>query len=129
MIADSSALLAVLFKEESGEKILDCIIKSETISIGAPTLVESGIVFTSRTGLSESILADFTTSAGISIIPFSDEHWREAVFAYEKFGKGRHLACLNFGDCLSYALARVFGQPLLRTGHDFERTDIELVKY
>jgi ribonuclease VapC len=129
MIVDSSAILAILFKEEIGERILDRIIQADTVGVGAPTLVESGIVFTARTNLPESLIADFTTNAEIRIIPFSEEHWREAIFAYARFGKGRHQASLNFGDCLSYALARVLGRPLLCTGSDFNKTDIPLVDY
>ena len=62
---------------------------------------------------------------GISEIPFGPAHWREAVDAYQRFGRGRHPARLNFGDCLSYATAKLAGQPLLFIGHDFSQTDIE----
>jgi ribonuclease VapC len=87
------------------------------------------IVYSSRTHLQESLIADFTTSAEIRVIPFSEEHWREAAFAYARFGKGRHPASLNFGDCLSYALARVLGRPLLCAGSDFNKTNIPIVEY
>jgi ribonuclease VapC len=60
----------------------------------------------------------------LSIIPFSEEHWRAAVDPYTRFGKGRHAAGLNFGDCLTYAVARLAGQPLLFVGDDFSKTDL-----
>jgi ribonuclease VapC len=62
---------------------------------------------------------------GINEIPFSQVHWREAVEAYQRFGRGRHPAKLNFGDCLSYATALLAGQPLLFVGNDFNQTDID----
>jgi ribonuclease VapC len=62
---------------------------------------------------------------GINEIPFSQVHWREAVEAYQRFGRGRHPARLNFGDCLSYATARLAGQPLLFIGEDFIKTDLD----
>jgi ribonuclease VapC len=62
----------------------------------------------------------------ISAVPFGDAHYGTAVEAWLRFGKGRHPAGLNFGDCLSYATARLAGQPLLCTGEDFSKTDIEI---
>ena len=61
-------------------------------------------------------------------IPFGADHWREAVAAYSRFGRGRSPAALNFGDCLSYAVARLSGEPLLCVGDDFTRTDLPLVE-
>jgi ribonuclease VapC len=62
---------------------------------------------------------------GIEEIPFGDRHWREAIDAYLRFGKGRHKARLNFGDCLTYAVARLADEPLLFAGDDFPETDLE----
>lgn len=59
-------------------------------------------------------------------MPFGDEHWKAAVDAHAEYGRGRHKAALNFGDCLSYATAKLAGAPLLCTGSDFARTDLEL---
>jgi uncharacterized protein with PIN domain len=66
----------------------------------------------------------FLQEAGLTVIPFSEEHWRIAVEAYWRFGKGRHPAGLNRGDCLTYAVARLSAQPLLFVGDDFSRTDL-----
>jgi ribonuclease VapC len=71
-------------------------------------------------------LARFVHEVGMSVIPFGDLHWREAVEAYTRFGKGRHPAALNFGDCLSYSVAKLAEQPLLFVGDDFTQTDIEV---
>ena len=64
---------------------------------------------------------------GIQEVPFGEIHWREAMDAYRRFGKGRHPAALNFGDCMTYAVAKLAGEPLLFTGNDFELTDLEKV--
>lgn len=63
---------------------------------------------------------------GIVVIPFDEEHALEAAKAFARFGKGRHPAALNFGDCMSYAVAKLAGQPLLCTGKDFAKTGIPL---
>jgi ribonuclease VapC len=60
----------------------------------------------------------------MTVIPFTEDHWRLAVEAYVRFGKGRHAAALNFGDCLTYAIARLAEQPLLFVGGDFAKTDL-----
>ena len=64
----------------------------------------------------------------MTIVPFADEHWRVAVDAYTRFGKGRHRAGLNFGDCLTYAVARLAEQPLLFVGDDFRKTDVVVAR-
>ena len=66
------------------------------------------------------------SEASITVLPFGEEHYLLAVDAWQRFGRGRHPACLNFGDCLSYATAKLAGQPLLCVGDDFAFTDLEL---
>ena len=91
-----------------------------------PTLLEAGVVLTARIGLpAKGLLKAFLQEHGVSIVPFGESHWQEALEAYRKFGKGRHPAGLNLGDCMSYATARLAGQPLLFVGEDFPRTDVE----
>jgi ribonuclease VapC len=63
---------------------------------------------------------------GLEVIGFSDEYWPLAVEAYRRFGRERHPAGLNFGDCLTYAVARLAGRPLLCLGNDFAKIDLEL---
>jgi ribonuclease VapC len=71
-----------------------------------------------------SLLARFLSEASIAIVPFGESHYGAAVDAWLRYGKGRHPAALNFGDCLSYAVARLANEPLLFVGDDFAQTDI-----
>jgi ribonuclease VapC len=71
-----------------------------------------------------SLLARFLSEASIAIVPFGESHYGAAVDAWLRYGKGRHPAALNFGDCLSYAVARLANEPLLFAGDDFAQTDI-----
>ena len=127
MILDTSAVVAVFLREPGWAALADRIADAQEVAIGAPTLSETAIVLTARLGRdSRALLADFLHRFGIAIIPFCEEHWREAAEAYRRFGRGRHRARLNFGDCLSYATARLSGQPLLSVGDDFPKTDLLL---
>ena len=124
MIVDSSALLAIVLRENGWEALVDKL-SAEPAGAGAPTLAEAGMVLTARLGArGRSLLARVVQEARIEVVPFTDAHWPIAIDAYARFGKGRHAAGLNFGDCLTYAVARVAGQPLLYVGEDFARTDL-----
>ncbi|MDP2956957.1 MAG: type II toxin-antitoxin system VapC family toxin [Longimicrobiales bacterium] len=127
MIVDTSAILAIVFQEQGWESVLNRIVSSPDVAAGAPTLAETGIVLQARLGndapgMLERMLREF----GIQEVPFGEAHWREAVDAFRRIGKGRHAAGLNFGDCMTYALARLAAEPLLHVGEDFRRTDITL---
>jgi ribonuclease VapC len=99
-----------------------------SVSAGAPTLTETAIVLTARLGLAgRALLARFMEEVGVSAIAFDEVHWRTAADAFLRFGKGRHPAALNFGDCMTYATARQAGRPLLHTGSDFNQTDLQVV--
>lgn len=129
MILDSSAIVAVLLKEPGYESLLGHLAENSESGVGAPTLVETGIVLTARLGPSgETLLARFVQSQELAVIAVGDEHWQTAVQAFMSFGKGRHPAALNFGDCLTYAVARLSGEPLLCVGEDFTKTDLDLVE-
>lgn len=80
-----------------------------------------------RSWVSARMARDPRNEAEVEVLPFETEHWGAALEAFERFGKGRHPAALNFGDCLAYATARVRRQPLLCDGDDFSRTDLEIV--
>jgi ribonuclease VapC len=126
MIVDSSALLAIIFREPGFEELVERLLDAESVAAGAPTLAETGIVLHARLGersygLLERILDEFA----VQEIPFGEVHWREAVDAYRRFGRGHHPASLNFGDCLTYAAARLTGEPLLFVGDDFSQTDLD----
>jgi ribonuclease VapC len=128
VIVDSSALTAVLLREPGYEDVLDHLTGAEPVRVGAPTLVETGIVLTARIGLvGKSLLARLLDESGVDVVDLRREHWTVAVDAFVRYGKGRHPAALNFGDCLTYAIARVTAEPLLCVGGDFSQTDLPLV--
>jgi ribonuclease VapC len=127
VIVDASALVAVLFQEPGYEDILRVLAEAGDLSIPAPTLAEVGIVVAARTRRDpRGLLARLLEELDLAVIAFSDDHARGAIGAYMRYGKGRHRAGLNFGDCLVYAVARTLGQPVLCTGGDFARTDLKL---
>lgn len=126
MILDSSAVIAVIAREPGYERLIARMRDADVVGIGTPTLAEIGLVLEGRFGLdARALLERFLQDFEVLTVPFGDTHWRAAVAAYRRFGKGRHKAALNFGDCLSYATARLADQPLLYVGEDFPRTDIE----
>lgn len=126
MIVDTSAVVALFLKEPGYEELFQALAQAERAGIGAPTLAETGLVLANRLGRDPGPLLDrFLQQFGLVVVPFGEEHWREAARAYLRFGKGRHPAALNFGDCLTYATAKLAEQPLLYTGEDFSRTDLK----
>jgi ribonuclease VapC len=130
VILDSSAIVAVVLREPEFDRLLDQVGTASIVAIGAPTLAETGIVLRARLGTEvRGLLARLLQEWQAVVVPFGQDHWQEALDAYSRFGRGRHKAALNFGDCLSYAVARVSGQPLLCTGRDFAKTDLPLVRY
>ncbi|MPZ26216.1 MAG: PIN domain-containing protein [Micromonosporaceae bacterium] len=128
MIVDSSAMIAILLREPGHEELEQLLTAAEFAGVGAPTLVETSAVLGSRLGpLGKSLLARFVQEAGLEVIDFAAEHWTVAADAYLQYGKGRHPAGLNFGDCLTYAVCKVSGDPLLCKGDDFPATDLPMV--
>lgn len=127
MILDTSAIVALTLKEPSFPGLLDKLARATKVGVGAPTLTETGIVRSARLERdTRSLLSRFLLEGSISTVPFGEAHFGAAVEAWLRFGKGRHAAGLNFGDCLSYATAKLAGEPLLCTGADFAATDIEI---
>ncbi|MBK5255878.1 MAG: type II toxin-antitoxin system VapC family toxin [Vicinamibacteria bacterium] len=127
MILDASAIVAILLKEPGHDILLSKLASADHVAVGAPTLAETAIVLLSKIGPGgRRALAAFLSESEISVVDFSDAHWRAAADAYGRFGKGRHRAALNFGDCLTYAVAKLSSRPLLATGNDFSRTDLAL---
>lgn len=126
MIVDTSALVAVVLAEPGHDRLIAALGGAERSGIGTPTLVELGILLQARLGLDpHSIITHLLDDFEIVPVPFGEAHWREAVSAFRRFGRGRHRAGLNFGDCLAYAVARVANEPLLFVGDDFAATDLE----
>jgi ribonuclease VapC len=127
VIVDSSALVAVTFAEPGHQELIAKLAGAPSAGIGTPTLAETGLVLASRLGRdSRDLVIRLLAEFGIDEIPFGDQHWREAIDAYLRFGRGRHKARLNFGDCLTYAVARLADEPLLFVGDDFPETDLKL---
>jgi ribonuclease VapC len=127
VILDTSAVISVFLREPGWEGIAEKIGRAPTVGIGAPTLAETGIVLTARLRRDcRLLLLRFIHEFDIAVVPFGEHHWREAVAAFERYGKGRHAAALNFGDCLTFAVARLAGRPLLCTGRDFAKAGLTL---
>ena len=127
MILDSSAIVGIVLREPGFEDLVRKVARAEALAVGAPTLAEAGIVLTARLGRdARGLVQGLLREWGTETVAFGDEHWREAVTAFERFGRGRHPAQLNFGDCMAYAVARLAGEPLLCTGRDFPKTDVTL---
>lgn len=126
MIIDSSAAVSVMLGEVGYEEIERKMQQAGLLSIGAPTLFETGLVMMKRRGEPGRVAVSlFREDLDIAVIPFGEAHREAAVEAFSRFGKGRHPAALNYGDCMTYATARVADRPLLFVGDDFARTDIE----
>lgn len=127
MILDSSAVVAVFFQEPQYEVLLGKMTAAQVLAIGAPTLTECGIVLSARMNTdARGLLSRFLTELNVTVIPFSEAHFGIAVGAWLAYGKGRHPAALNFGDCLTYAAAKIAGLPLLCVGDDFLQTDLSV---
>lgn len=127
MIIDSSAIVAIALKEPGFEELLRKLAIARNAGIGVPTLTETAIVLSARLNRdARGILSRFLLEGSIATVPFGDAHFAAAVDAWLRYGKGRHPASLNFGDCLCYATAKLAGEPLLCVGNDFIQTDLSL---
>jgi len=124
MVIDTSALAAIFFHEPERDAFRNAIIAANSRLISAATIVETGMVIEGRKGGGAGREFDlFIVRAQIEIVPVDAELADLARSAWRKYGKGRHPAGLNFGDCFSYALAKATGEPLLAKGTDFAMTD------
>jgi ribonuclease VapC len=127
MVIDTSALLAIFLAEPERQALLDLILQAEMRMISAANALETGIVLEARRGEAAGREFDlFVVRANLQVVPVDGEQVEVARSAWRKYGKGRHPAALNFGDCFAYALAKWSGEPLLAKGTDFGRTDIEV---
>jgi len=130
VIVDSSALVAILTSESDADVLEDALFASVNRYISAVNYVEASIVMDSRNRpILSHALDNFLQVSQIGIEPVTVHQARLARQAYREFGKGRHRAGLNFGDCFAYALAKEKGEPLLFKGNDFRRTDVEVAEY
>jgi ribonuclease VapC len=125
MTLDTSALIAVLFSEPGYLDVVDHILEADTVRVGAPTLVETSLVFAGRRGRPAGREVEaLVEELDITVVPFGEADWRRAADAFARYGRGRHKAALNFGDCLAYATAASTGDSLLFVGDDFRHTDL-----
>lgn len=125
MILDTSALVALFFKEPDARRFAERMNNASVLRMSVASYVELAMVVEGRLGTLGLERADaFFQEAGIILEPVTVEQGTLARQAFHEFGKGRHRAALNFGDCFSYALAKALGEPLLFKGNDFSHTDI-----
>ena len=127
MVIDTSAILAILLDEPEADTFSDAIEKASTRLISAATLLEATMVLEARKGPDGGRALDlFVYRTGAQIVAFDAPQAETARAAWREFGKGRHPAALNFGDCFAYALAKARQDALLFKGEDFAKTDLEL---
>jgi ribonuclease VapC len=130
MIVDTSAIVAILQNEREAAAIADALDQAPICRISAVGYVEAGVVTDSnRNPILSRRLDDLLRDAEIQVESVTLKQAEIARYAYRDFGKGRHKAGLNLGDCFAYALAKETGEPLLFKGADFGHTDIEAVEY
>ncbi len=128
MVIDTSALLAILQDEPERDSFTGEIAAAPVCRTSAATFLEASMVLESRQGADGVRLLDLLIeSADVEVAPVDFAQARIARQAFANFGKGRHPAGLNYGDCFAYALARQLGEPLLCKGEDFSRADLALV--
>lgn len=130
MIIDSSAIVAILRREREADAMADTLEDAPVRLISAVNYVEAAVVIDSwRDAVVSRGLDDLLTRTHTIIEAVTPEQAMVAREAYRDFGKGRHRAGLNLGDCFAYALAKDKGEPLLFKGDDFRRTDVEVAEY
>jgi ribonuclease VapC len=126
LIVDTSALLAVLLDEPQAGRILEAIVDAPSPRMSAANWLEVAMIVEEKGGRRASLrLDEFIRTAGIGIAPVTVEQAQAARNAWRYFGRHKHSARLDFGDCFAYALAKTSGEKLLFSGEGFSRTDIE----
>ena len=125
IVVDTSILMAILRGETSRDASLNALAAETDLRISAGTLVEAYVASEYR-GIGDEMV-DLISSLEIQVVPVTSETAERARLAFQRWGKGRHPASLNFGDCFSYALAAQLDCPLLFVGNDFSQTDIASV--
>ncbi|MGA7410300.1 MAG: type II toxin-antitoxin system VapC family toxin [Bryobacteraceae bacterium] len=124
MVVDTSALLAILFQEREAAEFSELIFQALEVRISTASVLEASIVLEGRYEPTRLDLDGAIEELELTIVQFDESILPLARLAFRQYGKGRHPAALNFGDCISYATAKRFQEPLLYKGEDFARTDI-----
>ena len=126
MVLDTSAVLAILQDEPERRQFNEAIEAAETRSLSTASFVEGSMILESRYGPDAVRDLDLLVAkARVSLIPVDEDQAKLARLAFRKYGKDRHAAGLDFGDCFSYALSKALDMPLLFKGNDFGQTDVE----
>lgn len=129
VVVDTSAAVAVILSEPGSDDLVTCLEDAPARLMSAASRVELGIVIEARLGPSGmDVISRFLRDADIEIVAVDADTADRALSAWRRYGKGRHRAALNFGDCFAYALAERTGLPLLCTGDDFATTDLEVIR-
>jgi len=128
MVIDTSALVAIFLAEPERASFLERILQADARRISAANILETGMVLEARRGEAAGREFDlFTSRVNLEIVPVDRDQVEIARSAWRRYGKGRHPAGLNFGDCFAYALAKFHDEPLLAKGREFLATDVEVV--
>ena len=128
MVIDSSIIIAILQNEPGAENLIDALLDAAVRRVSAANLLEAAIVMQARYGdAGEREVDVLLQRLGIDVVPVTPQHAEIARSAYRRYGKGRHPAGLNFGDCFAYALSKAMGESLLFVSEDFGRTDVQRV--
>lgn len=129
MVMDTSAILAILEDEPEAEVFAEAIERDPVRLVSAASVLEASIVVMARHGDAGARELDlFLLKAQAEVVPVTAEHAALGRDAWARYGKGRHAAGLNLGDCFAYALARASGEPLLFKGDNFRHTDVAVVE-
>lgn len=127
IVVDTSAAVAIITRERGHDELISSLETATTRLMAAPTRVELGMVLEARLGpAGADVVARFLRDGQVETEGLTPVDADRALSAWRRYGKGRHRAALNFGDCFSYALAERTGMPLLCTGEDFAATDLEI---
>lgn len=126
-VVDSSAIMAIAFDEPIAATVLLRLSGYQRRVIGTPTVLEAGMVHASRRpSASEGAISNLLTLLNVETVDFSIAMQQHAWQAWLRYGKGRHPASLNYGDCMSYGVAAALNAPLLFVGNDFSQTEIDV---
>lgn len=126
LVIDPSALMALLLQEAEAELLLAVAAEASVVHLSAASRVELCLVSeSSRHSFEDNEVVQLLLTLGVQVVPFDQNHLHWALHGWRHFGKGRHRAGLNLGDCFSYGLAMALDLPLLFKGDDFARTDVK----
>jgi ribonuclease VapC len=125
VILDSSAIVAVICREQGHAPLIEAMEEAANLAIGAPTLAEAATDLVARLGVvGAAILSRFIEENRVIVIPFDGRHWSVVTDAFIRYGMGRHEAALGLGDCMTYATARLADEPLPYLGEGFKQTGL-----